>query len=74
MKFLATLTAFEPNTRKPTPKWGSTCIVVSKKGKLEAPISVLSTAGMRKIENGGIVRFFPEDIGYRELRELFGEI
>lgn len=72
MKVYAKLTSFEPKAQHE--KWGSICIEVSKKGSVAASSKVLSDAGFDKVKKGGVVVFFPDDIGYRELRHLFGEI
>ena len=66
----ARLTTFEPD--HPDTRWGSVCIEVStQKTNIPAPRSVLSDLGERRVRNGHVVRFFPDDIGYRELRPLF---
>ena len=71
-KIFAILTSFEPPYQHVN--WGSTCIEISEKGSVPCPMSVLSDIGIEKVKKGGIVRFFPSDIGYRDLRPLFGEI
>jgi len=69
-KLYATLTTYEPDSQDE--KWGSSCIEISsKKTSVKAPRSVLSDLGEEKIKKGEIVRFFPDDIGYRTLRPLF---
>lgn len=72
MKTYATLTTFEPPYQHKN--WGSTCIEVSSQGDIQCNSSVLSDIGIEKVEKGKIVRFFPYDIDYRDLRPLFGEI
>ncbi|RLE45635.1 hypothetical protein DRJ25_05340 [Candidatus Woesearchaeota archaeon] len=71
-KIYATLTTYEPDFQDE--RWGSSCIEVSSmqhKKSVKAPRSVLSDLGEKKVKKGEIVRFFPGDIGYRELRPLF---
>lgn len=72
-KLYATLTTFEPDFQDE--RWGSHCIELTsiqfKKSSIEVPRSVLSDLGEKKVRSGGVVRFFPDDIGYRELRPLF---
>lgn len=72
MKTYATLTTFEPFYQHKN--WGSTCIEVSSHGDIPCNPGVLSDIGMEKVEKGKIVRFFPSDIDYRNLRPLFGKI
>ena len=70
MKYYAELTTYKPDFQDE--RWGSSCIEVSsKKTSVKAPRSVLSDLGEKKVEKGEIVRFFPDDIGYRTLRPLF---
>ncbi len=70
MKIYAELTTYEPDFSDE--KWGSVCIEVStRKTDVPAPRLVLSDLGEKKVRHGGIVRFFPDDIGYRKLRPLF---
>ena len=71
-KIYAELTTFEPD--HPDTRWGSSCIEVSSmqhKKSIEAPRSVLSDLGEKKVRSGKVVRFFPGDMGYRTLRPLF---
>jgi len=71
-KIYAELTTFEPDFNHE--RWGSSCIEVSLvqfKKSIEVPRSVLSDLGEKKVRSGRVVRFFPDDIGYRELRPLF---
>lgn len=72
MRTFATLTALEPPYNHQN--WGNICIEVSKSGDIPCSSTVLSDIGIKEIENGGIVRFFQFDIGYRDLRPLFGEV
>jgi len=72
MKVYATLTTFEPKSEHE--RWGSICIEVANKGSIRVGTRTLSDKGIDKVKNGGTVVFFPDDIGYRELRPLFREI
>jgi len=75
MKIYAVKTVYEPPHQDT--RWGSCCIEVSSvqfKKSIEVPRSVLSDLDEKdekKVRSGGVVRFFPDDIGYRELRPLF---
>jgi hypothetical protein len=67
----ATLTTYEPWHR--SRNWGRQCIEVGIEGEIEipGPIGINSDAVLRIEKNGGVVRFFTDDISYRELREYF---
>ena len=77
MKYYAELATYKPDSQDE--RWGSSCIEVSSmqhKKSIEAPRSVLSDLGEKKVRGGGVVRFFPGDMGYRTLiseRPLFVE-
>lgn len=72
IKTHATLTSYEPPHQHE--KWGSVCIEVATTGTIACSSACLSERGVKKVKRGGIVRFFPSDIDYRDLRPLFGEI